>query len=239
MANGRIALQRRQLQPPLHKAGDRRNATLASSISTVNHMAWQWTAARMDWRLKTSNQKGASMSLEDVYYLSQILAAIAIVASLVFVGLQIHQSDKTQRAIMHQARIQRSMHLVLSSSDVHFVGAMERVLTADASTSATDLGQAANLQRAMVLNLEDVVWQHKAGLLDDESLENVLYASRARFASPGMRAFWQMTRDGYGRHQVEMMEKLVIAAVPMREPQADTVATWRALTAQLSAVRVG
>lgn len=179
------------------------------------------------------------MSLEDLYYFSQILAAIAIVASLVFVGLQIHQSDKTQRAIMHQARIQRSMDMLMSSSDAHFVDAMGRVMTADASTSATDLGQAAALQRAMVLNLEDVVWQHKAGLLDDESLENVLHASRARFASPGMRAFWQMTRKGYGRHQIEMMEKLVITAVPTHEPTADTVVTWRALIAQLTTARVG
>jgi len=179
------------------------------------------------------------MSLEDAYYFSQILAAIAIVASLVFVGLQIHQSDKTQRAIMHQARIQRSMHLMLSTSDAGFVDAMGRVMTADASTSATDLRQAAALQRAMVLNLEDVVWQHKAGLLDDESLENVLHASRARFAAPGMRAFWKMTCDGYGRHQVDIMEKLVIAAVPMHETTLDSVAMWRALIAQLTAARVG
>jgi hypothetical protein len=41
-----------------------------------------------------------------------------------------------------------------------------------------------------------------------------------------------MSRDSYGRHQVEMMEKLVIATAPIHEPAADTVATWRALLAK-------
>jgi hypothetical protein len=48
-----------------------------------------------------------------------------------------------------------------------------------------------------------------------------------------------MSRDSYGRHQVEMMEKLVIATAPIHETTLDTVATWRALIAQLAAARVG
>jgi hypothetical protein len=38
------------------------------------------------------------MTLDQVYNASQILAAIAVVASLIFVGLQLRQSDRTQRA---------------------------------------------------------------------------------------------------------------------------------------------
>ena len=38
------------------------------------------------------------MTLNQIYNASQILAAIAVVASLIFVGLQLRQSDRTQRA---------------------------------------------------------------------------------------------------------------------------------------------
>jgi hypothetical protein len=49
--------------------------------------------------------KGASVTLEQISYLSQSIAAIAVVASLVFVGVQIRQSEKTQRAAMHTSRL--------------------------------------------------------------------------------------------------------------------------------------
>ena len=38
------------------------------------------------------------MTLEGIYFISQIIAAISIVASLLFVGVQLRQSDRTQRA---------------------------------------------------------------------------------------------------------------------------------------------
>ena len=38
------------------------------------------------------------MTLDQIYNASQILAAIAVVGSLIFVGLQLRQGDRTQRA---------------------------------------------------------------------------------------------------------------------------------------------
>ena len=38
------------------------------------------------------------MTLEDFYFISQIIAAASIVASLLFVGVQLRQGDRTQRA---------------------------------------------------------------------------------------------------------------------------------------------
>ena len=38
------------------------------------------------------------MTLDQIFSASQITAAIAVVASLFFVGLQLRQSDRTQRA---------------------------------------------------------------------------------------------------------------------------------------------
>ena len=38
------------------------------------------------------------MSLENFYYVSQIIAAVAIFPSLIFVGLQLRQADKNQQA---------------------------------------------------------------------------------------------------------------------------------------------
>ena len=44
------------------------------------------------------------MTLEEIYYISQIVAVIAIFCSLIFVGLQMRQSARNQRAVMHANR---------------------------------------------------------------------------------------------------------------------------------------
>ena len=59
------------------------------------------------------------MTLEAVYFLSQIVAAAVIVASLLFVGLQLRQSDKTQRALVHQSTVQRTIALNQRLTDAH------------------------------------------------------------------------------------------------------------------------
>ena len=61
------------------------------------------------------------MTLEAVYFLSQIVAAAVIVASLLFVGLQLRQSDKTQRALVHQSTVQRTIALNQRLTDAHIV----------------------------------------------------------------------------------------------------------------------
>ena len=44
------------------------------------------------------------MTLEAIYYITQIIAVIAVVTSLIFVGLQVRQNTK-------QTRVQNSAHL--------------------------------------------------------------------------------------------------------------------------------
>lgn len=43
------------------------------------------------------------MTLENIYYVGQTIAVVAIVASLAFVGVQIHQNTRATRAASHGA----------------------------------------------------------------------------------------------------------------------------------------
>ena len=44
------------------------------------------------------------MSLEEFYYVSQIIASTAVLASLIYLALQTRQTSRNQRAQMNQAR---------------------------------------------------------------------------------------------------------------------------------------
>jgi hypothetical protein len=171
------------------------------------------------------------MTLEDVYFISQILAAVAIVASLIFVVLQLRQSDRTQRAMMHQLRAQRGMDLAMKATDP-LMSAVGRIISLDANVTANDIAQASAFVRALILNLDDTVWQQKAALLGTDAIETSAGTMRQMFALPGLRAIWLMFRSTYGKETIDIVDKLVIDNTPLAAP-VDIVAAWRMVAKQL------
>ena len=172
------------------------------------------------------------MTLEEMYFVSQIVAAVAIVASLIFVGIQLRQSERTQRAAMHQGRTQRGMDMALRSADPQFGAAFGAFIRGDTSVTADQFWQVSALIRAMVLNLDDVVWQEKAGLLDKQSLDNTVAPMRRLFSLPGIRAVWHMVRPTYSAETAALIDKLVVADLPL-DTGGNPIEAWRAIAAQM------
>lgn len=173
------------------------------------------------------------MSLEDIYYISQIVAAVAIVGSLAFVGVQLRQAERTQRAAMHQGRTQRGMDMALRSADPPMVEAIGSFIRVAPETTPDHFMRANALLRAMILNLDDVVWQQKAGLLDKQTLDNTLAPMRRMFAMKGIRALWQMVRTTYSNETAALVDTLVIGGAPL-DAGGDPIAIWRAIAAQMA-----
>lgn len=173
------------------------------------------------------------MSLEELYFVSQIMAAIAIVASLIFVGVQLRQAERTQRAAMHQSRTQRGMDMALRSTDAELVSALGYIIRRDAAATNDHVMQINGLLRAMILNLDDVAWQQKAGLLDQATLDNTVAPMQRLFSLPGLRALWQMARTTYAPETAVLVDRLVIANTPLT-PTVDPVFVWRAIAAQVA-----
>jgi hypothetical protein len=155
------------------------------------------------------------MNLEDAYFISQIIAATAVVASLVFVGLQLRQSDKTQRAAMHQARADRIINVFDQLAQPHMAAAFAKATAAPEALTAQEVVQLRSFIMALVLNIEDHLWQHKAGLLDAETVERSRHAGRIIMMNPAMRALWQVTRPGLYPQQVETFERELIDNQPV------------------------
>jgi hypothetical protein len=56
------------------------------------------------------------MSLEQIFYLSQTIASVAVVGSLVYLGLQVRAGDRNQRALMQQGRAARASQASLATA---------------------------------------------------------------------------------------------------------------------------
>ncbi|MBX9607409.1 MAG: hypothetical protein K2Y51_14390 [Gammaproteobacteria bacterium] len=172
------------------------------------------------------------MNLEDIYFLSQILAAVAIVGSLVFVGLQLRQGSLTQRALMHQATIQRTMELNTRLTDPTITALLVKARDARAAWNATEIWQLRAMIRVLVLHVEDMDWQRRAGMLDEAAFENVLTVARAVFSLPGFRICWEMLRPRITAAEQALVERLLLADVELAT-QSDLGARWQEIAARL------
>src|SRR5215469_5099480 len=64
------------------------------------------------------------MSLSDLASLGSFVSGVAVLASLVYLTLQVRQAERYQKAIALQARAARlvDMHFRMADSDVHEIG---------------------------------------------------------------------------------------------------------------------
>ena len=174
------------------------------------------------------------MTLEDASLISQIIAAIAVVASLIFVGLQLRQNDKTQRAAMHQARADRIIGIFHHLAEPHMAAAMAKADQAPETMSAEELIQLRSFITVNVLSLEDQLRQQKAGLLDPAAVRRTRHFGKIIFSSPAVRAAWQLLRPGMDPQQVETVEKELIGNQPVRS-SVDGHALWLKTLADIKA----
>lgn len=132
------------------------------------------------------------MSLQQIYLVSQIVSAAAIVASLVFVGLQIRQSDRLALAQTYQMRSDALQAMLVSAADSEHIGPVIGKLTElgyPENVAALDkLGSVERArfrlwQIAQQTHWDNIYFQYQHGFLDDESYEDSFKLRVRRLAS--------------------------------------------------------
>jgi hypothetical protein len=137
------------------------------------------------------------MSLEELYYVSQIIASVAVLASLIYLALQTRQTARNQQAAIAQARTESvvSVNLALSNPDTARMFARGVGVADDLSPS--ELQQFLSVFNAVMSNVENAFLQHKSGLLTDAAYETPKQGARLVMAQKGFRAAWRLRREFY------------------------------------------
>jgi len=130
------------------------------------------------------------MTLEAIYYVGQTVAVIAILASLVFVGLQVRQNTKYTRAQTQRARVDRLVTQMVGFSDADKCAAYIRGNGGDPTPEAIMDRQFYMQCITQLAIISDVFTQHRDGLLNDEQLALVSETYRAWLREPGFKAHW-------------------------------------------------
>jgi hypothetical protein len=139
------------------------------------------------------------MSLEQVFYLSQSLASIAVVGSLIYLGLQVRGADRSQRAIMQQGRADRASNASLAIANGELARVWQRGMDADPTMTREEVTQWLLVCRSAFLSGEDSFLQHKAGTLDQAAFDSYCAGVRTYMRYPGFRAAWKLSAAQFGK----------------------------------------
>lgn len=169
------------------------------------------------------------MTLEQLSDLSQTIAAVAVVVSLVFIGLQMRQNDKTQRAVMHDNRLRVLRETALHISSPGVTDSYIKGSRADPDISETELTQYFFLSLVQDITRDEQYRQFREGLISAERWGQTQATLAVSMTMPGYRAVYQVNRFLFSPEFQKLVDGLMKEATPFN-PDARMTA-WKALAA--------
>jgi hypothetical protein len=168
------------------------------------------------------------MSLSDLASIGSLVSGAAVLGSLIYLALQVRQTDRNQQAAIRQGRTTRAIDLLLAQLEPSVANAWARGLEAPGEVTQTELRQFLSLCRAQFHHVEDAFYQHEEGLLNDAAFATVLEGMRGLARFPGTRAAWERIRRTHTGRFADFMADVVARArlePPYHLPSMDD---WRA-----------
>jgi hypothetical protein len=132
------------------------------------------------------------MNLEEFNYIAEIVASIAVIASLVYVAIQIRQNTSTNKLMSAQNlshELRETLSLVAASTeltDIHL-----RAMQDIESLSTTEKHRFYMLLNNVYRVYESTYYQSTQGVVDDAVLNGVLGNMHIGKNTSGYQSFWQ------------------------------------------------
>lgn len=167
------------------------------------------------------------MTLSDLSSIATVISGIAVLASLVYLALQIRQNTKHSQALIQQGRAARISETALRLAELADSKEMERCFEGSADVSANDVRRFLFLCRAVFVSAEDSYFQNKQGLLDRAAFESFEYSVRSGMGSGGIAVGWKMTRDMYEPGFRAYMDSLLGDVAGPAGIEARGLARWK------------
>src|SRR5580693_4474800 len=166
------------------------------------------------------------MSLSDLASLGSFVSGFAVLTSLIYLALQVRQTERNQQISIRHSRVSRIVDLQVALADPAVADAWLHGSGSPQEITQTELSQFTNLCRALFFHFEDSFYQRGEGLLNDEAFETVVAGARLMARSPGFRAAWRLARANFGGRFLDFMDSVVARSAV--EPPVDlSLEAWR------------
>ena len=166
------------------------------------------------------------MSLSDFASLGSFVSGFAVLASLIYLALQVRLTKRNQQISIRHSRASRIVELHLALADPAVADAWLHGSGSPEQLTPTELSQFTNLCRALFFHFEDSFYQREEGLLNDNAFETVVAGARLSARSPGFRTAWRLTRTNFGGRFLNFINNVI--AQSAAEPPVDlSLEAWK------------
>jgi hypothetical protein len=166
------------------------------------------------------------MSLAD---LASLASSVAVLVSLLFLGLQIRQSNRNQRSLMQQGRSTRNVDLLSRLSDPRLSDIWVRVSAGETLADA-EYFMLYGYTASVFWSYEDCFFQFRSGMLDAKSWASDVATLKRLLSNPAYRAVWRAVRSALGDEYRSFLDGLAVEA--KHNPPANLVNTLKQYIAE-------
>jgi hypothetical protein len=157
------------------------------------------------------------VTLSDFATLSTAISGVAVLISLVYLALQVRQTERNQRALMNQGAVARSVGSLALLTQQDLSDLMARVVAGETKFSAGEAYRIQTILRISLLSLQDNFVQHRAGLVDQITYDNLQASSRRMFSLAAFRALWKDNHMTFAPELRELVDG-IITETPLAGP---------------------
>ena len=160
------------------------------------------------------------MNLETINAVAQLVAALAVIASLFYLGAQIRQNTRSMRAMVVDA-LTRGIADILSGQNPEILRSFVRVVENLDDASEEDRLLALPQLFALFKLFENAWFQQRQGTLDREHWQGWDAYVRTYYHHPGVKSWWLMRRAAFAPGFRDYLE----ATEPIRDmpPLSDLI----------------
>jgi len=158
------------------------------------------------------------MSFADLGSLGALASAVAVLASLAYLNIQVRQTERNQRALLNQAVATRAVDALRWRAEPAIATLMTRVESGELEFTPMEITQLSFMLRITVAMNQDSHLQHGVGLVDRRTLELVQGGLRGHLRWPPFRAIWSMIRVEFPKETTDLVDA-VMADTPLAQPR--------------------
>ncbi len=137
------------------------------------------------------------MTLSDLASIGSLISGVAVLLSLIYLGIQTRQNVRHSQALIQQGRAARIADTALRLAELRESDAIDKCFNGSPDVSAKDVARFLFICRAILVSAEDSFFQHEQGLLDDVAFASFESSVKGGMGAVGLAAGWRMTENMY------------------------------------------
>ena len=156
------------------------------------------------------------MDLQTLAAIASLISAVAVLATLVNLTLALRQTNRNQRATIHQGMAYHLTELLLRASEQDMAAVLARARIDAPDLSPVELTQLWNFLRVCMIACHDGYLHHQVSLYSDRYFEMQERHMVFILSIPAMRKLWEVMKPSFESEFVDYVTRAVATSPPRR-----------------------